>query len=857
MGTRLAACIGISLIVSGCGNSAPPGNAGADGVNRPVVKALTSLPPGQSGFFTALGQVQYLITGNPADFGPHVDDQRIPYYSFEYKDGAFLPQEGSFDEPRPGVKIYRSAFGVPAIYADSVFDLWYGVGYAIAQDRMFEMDGVRRLGRGTLAELAGAGSVPADVQQRVLTYSESELQAMYEGLAPDPKASIDGYIAGANAWIDELTLDPQKLPAEYALLSSLPQKFTPADVIAGGVLITRQVASLGGYEMHNVRDLRELEAQHGAQAGREIFQDMLASGDTKAVTTVPPEEATFEDSLTPPDQVVPVFNAMADFAATLPLELNDGPGTGAYPAPPGLLIAKSGRTIASVGESLEAFRARVRGGSFSVAIAPSRTADGSVLLMSEPQLAASYPGLLCEFEIHGAGYDAKGASVPLLPAVGLGRGKRIAWALTTGDSKTIDSFIETVRVEAGTPQHFHNGQWKDQDCRNEVVSYRASTQGAPAGPALQSVTVPVCRTAHGPIVATSNDGTLARSVQFAMYGREFETVNGVQAWNRVGTLAEFREAMKQVTWNENTIYADADGNIAYYHPGLHYYRDPRVDPRLPIPGTGEYDHRGLIPFEQLPHIENPARGWLANWNNLPAIGWGEGIGGEAILMPASSNNRVSNLFEVLAVKDDFTFEQLRDLDMHAGLTDMRARTFLPLLLNLSGRPDLSPAAQQALTLLAGWDRRFWPDGLDLNDASALDTAAATIFDAFVFKLRAQLFGEVLPESFIARLVDVGSHRYDQALLDSLTLRALAPETSSLVFKHDYLGETAPAEFVKQGLEAALVDLAQQYGSADPATYRRVHHRRNYPSLTGVVGPELDMPFQDRGAWVQFVGFLPE
>ena len=106
-----------------------------------------------------------------------------------------------------------------------------------------------------------------------------------------------------------------------------------------------------------------------------------------------------------------------------------------------------------------------------------------------------------------------------------------------------------------------------------------------------------------------------------MYGRELETVNGILAWNRAQNLAEFAAGVAQVTWNENVMYADADGHIAYWHPGLFPARHPGADPRFPAPGDGSQDWTGLLPFSAMPHVVDPAQGWLANWNTKPAVGW--------------------------------------------------------------------------------------------------------------------------------------------------------------------------------------------------------------------------------------------
>ena len=424
-------------------------------------RAVTILPPGQSGFVNALGQAQGQASGgDPGAYGEHLDDQREPYWNFTYKDGSFFAG-GAAEEPKPGVRIYRDAAGVPAVYADTGRDVWFGVGYAIAQDRLFLMDAVRRTGQGTLAELTGRSSVPADIQTRILTYSDAEYDTFFKRLSKDAKDSILGYVDGANAWRAKAIADPRLLPAEYALLSTIPEPFTVQDVLAGGVAITRTVASDGGNEFSNVRALRQLQSKFGKHEGRGIFRDLVWQEDPRATVTVP--GTSFSNQPGSPAQRNAAFNAMADYAQGLPLELATGPGTGATPVPepsdvPGDLPAGQAAAIQSAVEAVERFRAELHGGSYSIAVDGSKTAGGKPMLVSGPQLGYSYPSLLVELEVHGAGYDARGVSVPGLPTVGIGYNQRVAWALTTGYSKTIDSFIETTRNSGGQPQYRHDGR---------------------------------------------------------------------------------------------------------------------------------------------------------------------------------------------------------------------------------------------------------------------------------------------------------------------------------------------------------------------------------------------------------------
>jgi penicillin G amidase len=865
------------------GPSAAPAPAGA----AAAMDALTILPPGNSMRYTVDGQARGTLTGDPGDFGDHVDDQREMYWDYEFKDGRFREECEDPVVLRPGARYCLDGFGVPAVYGDTDADVWYAAGYAVAQLRLFLLDAVRRTARGTLAELTGPGGVPADVEARVLGYTDAELDGFYERLSTASRTALDSYVDGVNDYISDVVVGPRmdELPAEYALLTAVPEPIDHRDVLAAGVLMTRTVASEGGTEMENVAALRALEEEFGTERGRAIFEDLVWVEDGEATVTVPREEGVFPRTTADEAERAAAFQAMADLASEVPLELATGPGTGDAPPPVPVVddltrlgggtagatagAAASSRAVGAADlaaanpivqaqAALEEWRAALDGGSFLAVIAPERTADGSALLVSEPQLGYD-PTLLVELEVHGGGYTARGVTVPGLPVVGIGYTDRVAWALTTGNAKTIDSFIEeTRRTDDGTLEYRHDGAWKPAECRTESVGYRLAAEGVPAGPDVFSHEVEVCRTVHGPIVAMTEDETAARSVQYHMWLRETDTVEGVLAWNRAQDLEDFEAAMRQVTWNENTGYVDADGRIAFWHPGLHRVRDPRTDLRLPAPGTGEYDLGDHLPFESLPHAIDPAQGYLANWNNKPAHGWLDGVGMSSTSYPAGRGQRVTNVIDAIEARHDWTFEALRDLDRYAAEHDMRATEFLPLLLGLREQDGLTELQQAALDLLAGWDGSANGPGADMEfepGSSATVGAANTVFEAVLDALVDDLLSPVALETYdlVERQRSLGRHVYDVSPALNLVLRVLDPSASTLTPSEDYLRGRTAAEALLDALTAALDGLGvEEAGELDDL--RREYRMERVCSPTGVVGPCLEMPFLERGTWIHLTGF---
>src|SRR4051812_37061536 len=384
-------------------------------------------------------------------------------------------------------------------------------------------------------------------------------------------------------------------------------------------------------------------------------------------------------------------------------------------------------------------------------VSGTRTSTGAPMLVNGPQLGYTFPTELYEQEVHGGGYDARGVTVPGVPTVAIGYGTNVAWGLTTGYSKTIDSFIETTRRTGGKLQYFHHGSWKNADCRTETVKYRAAQQGVPFGPPAFSTDAEVCRTVHGPVVAVSKDGTRARSVDYAMYHHELENINGILQWDRAKNLAQFEAGVRQMTWNENVMYAGTDGHIAYWHPGLYPKRSAQWDTRFPAPGTGEYDNAGPLPFNLLPHAIDPKVGYLANWNNKPAQGWADDY-----LDPASSRSagkavRVQTIQLALAAQPRITPAALRATEFRIGTTDHRYADFQPLLAGVTGSTAIQ---KQAISLVRAWGGRSYGAGAGTSSTSYDDTTVTdgpgpTVFRRWMDDLRDVVLADLPHEVVVA------------------------------------------------------------------------------------------------------------
>src|SRR3954466_10290649 len=216
-----------------------------------VIQAETILPPGRSGFVGPDGQ------------SPHGQDQLSLFEKLIFKPEPLGggPGGSSPSEPRPGVTIRRDDFGVPAITATNESDLWWGAGYAVAQDRLGEMELFRRRGAGTLAEVLGKGSLSDDLIARRDYYTDAELMAMFQRLPATLRARTQAYVDGVNAWIAHARQTPADMPNEFTVLNVPLTDWTLLDTLRIGVLLARTIPSGDGNELQNLAALRKLGAK--------------------------------------------------------------------------------------------------------------------------------------------------------------------------------------------------------------------------------------------------------------------------------------------------------------------------------------------------------------------------------------------------------------------------------------------------------------------------------------------------------------------------------------------------------------------------------------------------------------------
>ena len=767
--------------------------AAAPAAESAVRRAGSVLPPGQSGFVPATG----LADGTGS---PHLTDQVDLFLGFGFKDALF-DRPGDEETPRPGVRIVRDTYGVPAIHAANDADLWWGAGYAVAQDRLFQLELFRRATQGHLAEATGKDYVEMDEQVRRDFYTGEELDAQIAKLAPEFQKRFEAYRDGINAWIAETRSDPSKLPGEFAAVGVNPADWTVRDSAAIGVYLARTVPSDDGEELNNARALKAL--------GPRVFDRLLPLRIKGQISTVPRSEGLFPSQ---PGrtrrQERAAFARSRRFLAGLPL-------------PP----TEEEAAAASSGSSARSFITGFRphsGGSNMWAV---QGKGGVTTLFNGPQLGFQIPELFVEFELHRPGYDVRGVTAPGVPVIGIGHNGHVAWGFTSGLSDEDDLYAEQL-VDDET--YRFKGKTETMTCRDEEIAWRTPPSDVLGGtpPGMGSEKRRLCRTVHGPVQARAGKVAFAR--RYAVWGREVETLAGLDRLAGARSVRDVDRAMATVTWNENLMAADSRGGIGYWHPGLHPLRPRGYDERLPYPGTGSAEWRGFLKVRNRPHAINPKQGFLFNWNNVPSQGWttGDGPARERLLGPFHRGALLQRAVRA-AHRSGGGWDATAKVDKITGQTAQQ-RPVAARKLRAAAK-GASGEAKAVLDVLLAWDGNY-----TRVDADGKVNPGVATWDEFKKAMFEVALGSLDQKALALLRHGAGSsHAMELNVQETYALRTLSPARL----------RTAAAK-----AHAALV---KRFGGSDWREPRRM-----YKTSAQGAASFPDIPFFDRGTWQQLVEMGP-
>jgi penicillin amidase len=492
------------------------------------------------------------------------------------------------EDSGPGrVTLLRDHWGVPHVFAPTDAGAMYGLGYATAEDRAFQMYYNLRIIQGRLAELVGdvkagvsraapqgrTSALRSDVQMRTIGYWQVAQETAGQ-LDPETRQFLEAYSRGVNDYIESHPKDLLYLFEKYDLK---PEPWTPAACIASWWRLGLFFAGDGLREM-----LPYYEQKDGTPRGRQ-----MAGRDARGAASRP--HIRDDASVIQRSDVSDAWlREVQDYAARHNLvRKTDEPETEPQPGP-------------------KFSHAWVVGG--------KKTTTGSTVLVSDPQTPVRNPSLWYEFHISGKTFNARGLGVAGTPNILIGFTPKVAWGLTALGADQADLFV--LKTDPNHPnQYLLDGQWRDMEVRTETIQVK---DGKPR-------TLTVRRTHFGPVVTAIAMG-VRRGDEVALKrvpicDPRHDTCRGALDMLRARDAREFQRALGGWTFpSANCVFGDAQGNIGYKT----IFSLPLRSSHSLLDGGAAHegwdsanDWQGFVPHELLPQVINPEQGWLVSANHRP------------------------------------------------------------------------------------------------------------------------------------------------------------------------------------------------------------------------------------------------
>jgi penicillin amidase len=576
--------------------------------------------------------------------------------------------------PVADIHVFRDPQGIPHIYAETDEDLFFGYGYQIASDRLFQLDMFRRRSQGRLCEVLGSDYVIEDQQAKIFNWQHWGRLGAEKMKAEQPVRYrlLQAWAAGINRRLEELSAGtvPRPLGLESADFDYIPEPYTAEDAV-----IVQKMAQFGldltlEFEVFNTFAERFFPE---AMAAVQLFKPIAP------IYTVPPDER-------------PQGNTELMTAQTPVLQCPDI-------RPPRA-------------EGLRALRNLRALGSNNWAVDGRHTANGKPLFAGDPHIGFGFSGLMYAIHLNskdaGGTFNVAGFAFVGAPGIAMGQTDKVLWSPTSAFPDVMDMWEVTV----GDGTVSIAGNTVPTVTRTETIHFRDG-----GSKEVEVVDVP----GYGVLMPASQVGSPIpiaqdnREVLVGWTGFSVRTANYFLELNRVASITEFEEAvLRMPEMSYNFVAADASGityRVGVEVPARHAIAEGR-EPWKTMDGDDPlsfWPDERLSP-DQLPHSRALERGWLATANNDPFGFTDDGYPGNdpwyygAFFAPGWRAARIEERLSEMAVGGDLTIEDMQALQMdtHSNLAD----ELIPMLETAWAGAGADPSLEPLMSLLSGWDREM-------------------------------------------------------------------------------------------------------------------------------------------------------
>jgi penicillin amidase len=552
---------------------------------------------------------------------------------------------------------------------------------------LWQIDLWRKRGLGRLAASFGPGYLAQDVASRAFLY-RGEMGPEWRSYGTDTQEICEAFVDGINSFIDLALVDTARLPLEYGLTGTLPEKWSAEDVIRiRSHALTRNALS----------EVARANILSVADPSVDLLRKNLEPLKT-------PENASKIDLTRIPMEILDVFK-LATANVTFSKERLSAS------------LAEANRWV-KLNEFSEVVSEALWTGSNNWAIAPDATSTGRPIIAGDPHRIHAIPSIRYLVHLTGAGIDVVGAGEPSMPGVSMGHNGVAAFTQTIFPADQEDIYVYSIDPD-NCDRYLSEGKYVDMQVVEELFEVR---NAADQRRKLRF-------TRHGPVLYQDERGGVAYAIRSVWFEPGSAAYLAGLSTMRAKSLQEFRSALRGFgAPSLNHVYADTSGCIAWLPAGMIPIR-PNWDGLLPVKGDGQFEWAGFLEPEAMPHSINPSCGYVysANEANLPTDWPNANIGYE--WSEASRAHRIKEVLDSQVGRHSLKFSAALQADVMSKPAQRLQRLLEKV--EAKGNADFSKARD----MLLAWD-----------NVLAVDSAPGALSELWFTKhLKPALFSISMPD----------------------------------------------------------------------------------------------------------------
>ncbi|MDC3287500.1 penicillin acylase family protein [Candidatus Marinimicrobia bacterium] len=674
----------------------------------------------------------------------------IVYYSFQsFLAPTSIPYEGTISDldVEDKVEVYFDDYGVPSVFASNDSDMFKAAGYIGARDRLFQMSFMKYAYKGQLSLVLNDSLFAEDTFLRTLGFEKIAKETL-EKVPSSTLQHLEDTCFGINTYVQSLS--PQDYPLEFKLIGveKLPI-FEPLDIVALSTMMAWELQ--GGWDS---------ELFFGA-INEQLGSDYL-------------------------NEILPFYND-----SFITIASND-------------VLLKSYQDFASDTKKIREILKTDRDGYGSNAwvVSGSKTDTGFPLLANDPHLSYGQPPWWYEIRLKSDNYNFGGYGLYGFPLPVIGHNDHIGWGFTNVMTDDMDFYVETLNEDK--TQYMLDGIWKDLKIEQETISLKSGDKK----------TIIIRSTHRGPIVSDIHPDAKGQSKAISFKWTEFDAFDETTALFMLAKATnwdEFSDASKLFgAPGQNWTYADKDGNIGW-RPNSKIPIRLGAEQLIPFDGsTSKHDWTGYVPFDEMPYVYNPEKGYISNGNNKTIDDdypyyisryWADPSRGEQIDRRLKVNSKL-DVEDMKSILNE--------------ITSPFAQEYSTLFIN-NYSEGFSENGDEIYDILNGWD-----------GVESIDSDATVVFHAIYIQLVQNLFQDEL-QSFGSDSFDTF---YSLKYIRSLAIRSIFDRNATLWVDNVLTSKKETLnDIVNQSFDDAHDFLTKNYGNPKELTWGDVHqvtyrHRLN-------------------------------